>query len=157
MGVQWKIRFLGGSQKNNIERESPEKGAWIVCRFKRGGGGVDSKLETGELICPMKFVSTEVALYFFKTTMWPFMEYCCHIQGIKFCIMIILFMHRLCSGYFAQTNIHFPKMFLPIGSNFQFSPKQIISESNIVIPLLSSHFNFCFYCRELEQNENFAR
>ena len=37
---------------------------------------------------------------------------------IKFCLNDVLFMCRLCSAYFAQTIICFPKMFLPIGSNF---------------------------------------
>ena len=39
------MRFLGGSRRANIEGGLPEKGAWTVCRFKRGlgkkdGGGV---------------------------------------------------------------------------------------------------------------------
>ena len=39
------MRFLGGSRRANTEGGLPEKGAWTVCRFKRGlgkkdGGGV---------------------------------------------------------------------------------------------------------------------
>ena len=33
----------------------------------------------GALICSMKFVSPEVALYLYKSTLWPCMEYCCHV------------------------------------------------------------------------------
>ena len=31
------------------------------------------------LICSMKFLSPEVALYLYKSTIWPCMEYCCHV------------------------------------------------------------------------------
>ena len=33
----------------------------------------------GALICSMKFLSPEVALYLYKPTIWPCMEYCCHV------------------------------------------------------------------------------
>ena len=33
----------------------------------------------GALIRSMKFLSPEVALYLYKSTMWPCMEYCCHV------------------------------------------------------------------------------
>ena len=33
----------------------------------------------GALICSMKFLSPEVALYLYKSTICPCMEYCCHI------------------------------------------------------------------------------
>ena len=33
----------------------------------------------GALICSMKFLSPEVPLYLCKSTIHPFMEYCCHI------------------------------------------------------------------------------
>ena len=37
LGVHWKIWFLRGSWKANIEGGLPKKGAWTVCRFKGGG------------------------------------------------------------------------------------------------------------------------
>ena len=59
MGVHGKIRFLvGGVHKKPIYRgKLPEKGAWTVCRFKRGlgkkeaviflsGGGTDIPIHT---------------------------------------------------------------------------------------------------------------
>ena len=33
----------------------------------------------GALICSMKFLSPEVALYLYKSAVLPFMEYCCNI------------------------------------------------------------------------------
>ena len=33
----------------------------------------------GALIRPMKFLSAEVALYLYISTIWPCMEYCCHV------------------------------------------------------------------------------
>ena len=33
----------------------------------------------GALICSMKFLSTEVALYLYKSTISPCMKYCCHV------------------------------------------------------------------------------
>ena len=36
----------------------------------------------GALICSMKFFSPEVALYFYKSTLWPCMEYCGHVYPV---------------------------------------------------------------------------
>ena len=33
----------------------------------------------GALICSMKFLSSEVALHLYKSTVWPCVEYCCHV------------------------------------------------------------------------------
>ena len=33
----------------------------------------------GTLICSMKFLSPEVTLYLHKSTLWPCIEYCCHV------------------------------------------------------------------------------
>ena len=40
MEVHWKIQFLGrgGYEKQYMWGELPKKGAWTVCRFKRGLG-----------------------------------------------------------------------------------------------------------------------
>ena len=35
----------------------------------------------GALICSMKFLSPEVALYLYKSTIWPCMKCCCHVRG----------------------------------------------------------------------------
>ena len=36
----------------------------------------------GALICSMKFLSPEVALYLYKSTIRPCMEYCCHVWAV---------------------------------------------------------------------------
>ena len=39
----------------------------------------------------MKFVSREVALYLYQSTMWPYMEYCCHfLAGASSCYLELL-------------------------------------------------------------------
>ena len=35
----------------------------------------------GALICCMKFLSPEVSLYLYKSTIRPYMEYCCHVRA----------------------------------------------------------------------------
>ena len=43
------------------------------------------------LIRSMKFLSPEVTLYLYKSTIWPYMEYCCHVwAGAPSCYMELL-------------------------------------------------------------------
>ena len=45
----------------------------------------------GALSCSMKFLSPEVALYLYKSTIWPCMEYCCHFwAGAPSCYLELL-------------------------------------------------------------------
>ena len=45
----------------------------------------------GALICSMKFLSPEVALYLYKSTIRPCMEYCCHVwAGAPNCYLELL-------------------------------------------------------------------
>ena len=45
----------------------------------------------GALICSMKFLSPEVALYLYKSTIWPCMEYCCYLwAGSPSCFLELL-------------------------------------------------------------------
>ena len=45
----------------------------------------------GALICSMKFLSPEVALYLYKSTIRPCMEYCCHVwAGAPSCYLGLL-------------------------------------------------------------------
>ena len=47
--------------------------------------------KTGALIRSMKFLSPEVALYLFKSTIWPCTEYCWHVWvGAPSCYMDLL-------------------------------------------------------------------
>ena len=51
-------------------------------------------LKIRALIWPMKFLSPEAALYLYKTTIHPCMEYCCHIwAGAPSCYLELL--HKL--------------------------------------------------------------
>ena len=50
-------------------------GSYIICIAKT------ASKKTGVLIHSMKFLSPEVALYLYKSTIWPCMEYCCHIRA----------------------------------------------------------------------------
>ena len=47
--------------------------------------------KTGALICSMKFLSPEVALYLYKSTIHPCMEYCCHVWAVASCCYLELF------------------------------------------------------------------
>ena len=43
------------------------------------------------LVCSVKFLSPEVALYLYKSTMQPCMEYCCHVwAGAPSCYLELL-------------------------------------------------------------------
>ena len=44
----------------------------------------------GALICSMKFLSPEVALYLYKSTINPCMEYCCISQAAPSCYLELL-------------------------------------------------------------------
>ena len=45
----------------------------------------------GALVHPMKFLSPEVALYLYKSTICPCMEYCCHVwAGAPSCYLDLL-------------------------------------------------------------------
>ena len=47
--------------------------------------------KTVTLICSMKFLSPEVALYLYKSTICPCMEYCCHLwAGCPSCYLELL-------------------------------------------------------------------
>ena len=47
--------------------------------------------EIGALIQSMKFLSLDVALYLYKSTIWPCMEYCCHVWvGAPSCYLELL-------------------------------------------------------------------
>ena len=43
------------------------------------------------MICSMKFLSPEVAQYLYESTIWPCMEYCCHVwAAAPSCFMELL-------------------------------------------------------------------
>ena len=60
-------------------------GSYIVSIVKTASKKV------GALIRSMKFLSPEVALYLNKSTIWPYMEYCCHVwAGAPSCYLELL-------------------------------------------------------------------
>ena len=50
-----------------------DQGSYIVSITKT------ATKKIGALICSMKLFSTKVALYLYKSTIWPCMEYCCQV------------------------------------------------------------------------------
>ena len=67
---EWKTSFkmLGLTFSSKLDR-----GSYIVSIAKTASKKI------GALICSMKFLSPEVALYLYKSTLQPCMEYCCHV------------------------------------------------------------------------------
>ena len=58
---------------------------------KEIGALIHSIKEIGALIHSMKFLSCEVALYLYKSTIHPCMEYCCHVwAGAPSCYLELL-------------------------------------------------------------------
>ena len=51
-------------------------GSYIICITKT------ASKNSGALICTMKFLSPKVALYLYKSTICPCMEYCCHVWAV---------------------------------------------------------------------------
>ena len=61
---------------------------------------ITTSQKTGPLIHSMKFLSPEVALYLYKSNIWPCIEYCCHVwAGDPNCFFGIW---NLCSSELAQ-------------------------------------------------------
>ena len=48
-------------------------------------------MKTGALICSFKLLSPEVVLYLYKSTILPFMEYCCPVSYVSSCIGLLGF------------------------------------------------------------------
>ena len=60
-------------------------GSYIIFIAKTGSKRI------GALICSMKFLSPEVSLYLYKSTIRPCVEYCCHVwAGAPSCYLELL-------------------------------------------------------------------
>ena len=102
-GIKWLVDFSAGKteldsfgRSNNIgaidmkmdgsvlEEKSYFKMLGLTFSSKLNWGSYISSIaktaskEIGALIHSMKFLSSEVTLYLYKSTIWPFMEYRCH-------------------------------------------------------------------------------
>ena len=74
------FKMLGLTFSSKVDR-----GSYIISVSKT------ASKRTGVLIRSMKFLSPEVALYFYKSTIQPWTEYCCHVwAGAPSCYMGLL-------------------------------------------------------------------
>ena len=103
-GRKWLVDFNAGKtqlvsfdQSKNTDAIDVKMDGFVLeekISFKMLGLNFSSKLDWGSyivsiaktaskkigvLIHSMKFLSPEVALYLYKSTIWPCMEYCCHV------------------------------------------------------------------------------
>ena len=103
-GMKWFVDFNAGKPQLVLFDQSKNTGAIDV---KIDGLTFHSKLDWGSsylvsiaktaskkivaLIHSMKFLSPEVALYLYKSTIRPYMEYCCHVwAGAPSCYLELL-------------------------------------------------------------------
>ena len=115
-GRKWLVDFSAGKTQLVLLDQSKNTGAVDVkmdgsvlekkISFKMLGLTFSSKLDWGSyivsiaktasekigaLICSMKFLSPEVTLYLYKSTVRPYMEYCCHVwAGAPSCYLELL-------------------------------------------------------------------
>ena len=62
-----------------------DRGSYIISIAKTASKKI------GALICSKKFLSPEVAVCLYKFTIWPCMEYCCHVwAGAPSCYLELL-------------------------------------------------------------------
>ena len=68
LGEKSSFKMLGLTFSSKLDR-----GSYIISIAK------SASKKIGGLFCSMKFLSPEVALYLYKSTIRPCMEYCCHV------------------------------------------------------------------------------
>ena len=80
-----------------LEGKTSFKMLWLTFSSKLDWGSYivsvakTASKKIGALICSMKFLSPEVALYLYKSTIQPCMEYCCHVwAGAPGCYLELL-------------------------------------------------------------------
>ena len=80
-----------------LEEKSSFQMLWLTFSSKLNQGSYIISIvkatskKIGALICSMKFVSPEVALYLYKSTIYSCMEYCCHVwAGAPSCYLELL-------------------------------------------------------------------
>ena len=80
-----------------LEEKSSFKMLWLIFSSKLDWGfyiiciAKTASKKIGALICSMKFLSPEFALYFYKCTIRPCVEYCCHFwAGAPSCHLDLL-------------------------------------------------------------------
>ena len=85
LGLKWMGLFLSKMDGSVLEEKSSFNMLGLTFSSKLNWGfyiistaKINSK-KTGALIRSMKFLSPEVALYLYKSTIWLCMEYCCDV------------------------------------------------------------------------------
>ena len=74
------FKMLGSTFSSKLDR-----GSYIISIAKT------ASKEIGALIRSMEFLSPEVALYLYNSTIWLCMEYCCHVwAGAPSCYLDLL-------------------------------------------------------------------
>ena len=85
------------------------------------------KIET--LICSLKFLSPQVALHLWKSTICPCMEYCCHIwPGIPSCYLELLgkIQNQICGAVGPSLASFFPWIHVSSSKCDQLKPKPFL-------------------------------
>ena len=91
-----------------LEEKSSSKMLGLIFSSKLDWGSyINSTAKTtsekiGALVCSMKFLSPEVALYLYTSTIPPYMEYCCHVWvGAPSCYLELLdkLQKRICRSF----------------------------------------------------------
>ena len=77
----WKNTWVCFQEKNHLLRNCGclSHLNWIKAQHIISIAKTASK-KIGALICSTKFFSAEVALHLYKSTILPYMEYCCHVS-----------------------------------------------------------------------------
>ena len=84
----------------------------------------------GALIRSMKFLSSEVALYLYKSLIRPCMEYCCHIwAGVASCYLALLYKLQ-------------KRIWRTVGPSFATSPEPLAHRRNVVSLSLFYRYQF---------------
>ena len=105
----WETQLVLFDQSNNngsidvkmdgfgLEEKSAFKMLGLTCSSKLDKGSYIISIaktvskKSGALICSLRFLSPEVALYLYKSTICPCMEYCCHVwAGVPSCYLELL-------------------------------------------------------------------
>ena len=103
------FRILGLSFSSKLDW-----GSYIISIAKTASNKIEA------LICSVKFLFPEVALYLYKSTIQPFMEYCCHVRaGAPSCYLELL--DKLKKGYAGLLVLHLLPLLNPLFYRYYFS------------------------------------
>ena len=107
--ITGKIQLVSSDWSNNngsidakmdesvLKKKSSFKKLWLTFPSELDWGSYiisiakTASKKIGILICSLKFLSPEIALYLYKSTICPWMEYCCHVwAGVPSCSLELL-------------------------------------------------------------------